>query len=95
MNARDPMSKYLPAIVTGLVAALLSGGLMAFMLSSAGAETGLFPAWVGGFVGVFTAYIMANLAGTRLGDAGVRAALSGHRRACPGPGTGASGAGIA
>lgn len=69
MNARDPMSKYLPAIVTGLVAALLSGGLMAFMLSSAGAETGLFPVWVGGFVGVFTAYIMANLAGTRLAKA--------------------------
>ena len=63
------MSKYIPAIVVGfLVAVLVSGGL-AFFFSSAGADAGYLPMMVGAFLGVFTAYIMANLAGTKLGKA--------------------------
>lgn len=63
------MSKYIPAIVVGfLIAVLVSGGL-AFIFSSAGADAGYFPVIVGAFLGVFTAYIMANLAGTKLGKA--------------------------
>jgi len=63
------MSKYIPAIVVGfLVAVVVSGGL-AFFFSSAGADAGYLPMMVGVFLGVFTAYIMANLAGTKLGKA--------------------------
>ncbi|MEN5364194.1 hypothetical protein [Brevundimonas intermedia] len=63
------MSKYIPAIVVGfLVAVLVSGGL-AFFFSSAGADAGYLPTMVGALLGIFTAYIMANLAGTKLGKA--------------------------
>ncbi|MFA4938376.1 hypothetical protein [Brevundimonas sp.] len=63
------MSKYIPAIVVGfLVAVVVSGGL-AFFFSSAGADAGYLPMMVGAFLGIFTAYIMANLAGTKLGKA--------------------------
>ena len=69
MDASPVMSKYIPAIVVGfLVAVLVSGGL-AFFFSSAGADAGYLPMMVGAFLGVFTAYIMANLAGTKLGKA--------------------------
>jgi len=67
MNASPVVSKYLPAIVVGfLVAFVISGGL-ALLFSSAGADAGYLPMMVGAFLGVFTAYIMANLAGTKLG----------------------------
>ncbi|WP_428155440.1 hypothetical protein [Brevundimonas sp.] len=63
------MSKYIPAIVVGfLVAVVVSGGLT-FFFSSAGADAGYLPMIVGAFLGIFTAYIMANLAGTKLGKA--------------------------
>ena len=69
MDATPVMSKYIPAIVVGfLVAVLVSGGL-AFFFSSAGADAGYLPMMVGAFLGIFTAYIMANLAGTKLGKA--------------------------
>ncbi len=69
MDASPVMSKYIPAIVVGfLVAVLVSGGL-AFFFSSAGADAGYVPMMVGAFLGIFTAYIMANLAGTKLGKA--------------------------
>jgi len=69
MNASPLMSKYIPAIVVGfLVAVVVSGGL-AFFFSSAGADAGYLPMMVGAFLGIFTAYIMANLAGTKLGKA--------------------------
>lgn len=69
MDASPVMSKYIPAIVVGfLVAVLVSGGL-AFFFSSAGADAGYLPVMVGAFLGIFTAYIMANLAGTKLGKA--------------------------
>ena len=72
MDASPVMSKYIPAIVVGfLVAALVSAGL-AFFFSSAGADAGYLPLMVGAFLGVFTAYIMANLAGTKLGKAATR-----------------------
>ena len=72
MDASPVMSKYIPAIVVGfLVAALVSAGL-AFFFSSAGADAGYLPMMVGAFLGVFTAYIMANLAGTKLGKAATR-----------------------
>lgn len=69
MDASPVMSKYIPAIVVGfLVAVLVSGGL-AFFFLSAGADAGYLPMMVGAFLGIFTAYIMANLAGTKLGKA--------------------------
>lgn len=69
MDASPLMSKYIPAIVVGfLVAVVVSGGL-AFFFSSAGADAGYLPMMVGAFLGIFTAYIMANLAGTKLGKA--------------------------
>jgi hypothetical protein len=69
MDVSPVMSKYIPAIVVGfLVAVLVSGGL-AFFFSSAGADAGYLPTMVGALLGIFTAYIMANLAGTKLGKA--------------------------
>ena len=69
MDASLPMSKYIPAIVVGFLAAVLvSFGLSAFVAASGG-DAGYLPSFLGLMVGVFTAYIMANLAGTRLGRA--------------------------
>jgi hypothetical protein len=65
MDASLPMSKYIPAIVVGfLAAALVSFGLGAFVAAS-GADAGYLPSFLGLMVGAFAAYIMANLAGTR------------------------------
>ena len=69
MDASPVMSKYIPAIVVGFLVALLVSAGLAFFFSSAGADAGYLPLMIGGFVGVFTAYIMANLAGTKLGKA--------------------------
>ncbi|WP_307511403.1 hypothetical protein [Brevundimonas vesicularis] len=66
------MSKYIPAIVVGFLVALLVSAGLAFFFSSAGADAGYLPLMVGAFLGVFTAYIMANLAGTKLGKAATR-----------------------
>jgi hypothetical protein len=69
MDASPVMSKYIPAIVVGfLVAALVSFGFSAFM-AAAGADAGYLPTLLGMMLGVFAAYIMANLAGTKLGKA--------------------------
>lgn len=72
MNASPVMSKYIPAIVVGFLVALLVSAGLAFFFSSAGADAGYLPLMVGAFLGVFTAYIMANLAGTKLGKAATR-----------------------
>ncbi|RYG16244.1 MAG: hypothetical protein EON96_09105 [Caulobacteraceae bacterium] len=63
------MSKYIPAIAVGFLLAFVISAGLAFFFSSVGADAGYLPMMVGGFVGVFTAYIMANLAGTKLGKA--------------------------
>jgi len=63
------MSKYVPAIVTGIVVAVLIGGGLGFFFASNGIDPGALPIWTGFFVGGFTAFIMANLAGTKLGKA--------------------------
>lgn len=65
MNASPVMSKYIPAVAVGFLLAFVISGGLALFFSSAGADAGYLPMMVGGFVGVFTAYIMANLAGTR------------------------------
>jgi len=72
MDASPVMSKYIPAIVVGFLVALLVSAGLAFFFSSAGADAGYLPLMVGAFLGVFTAYIMANLAGTKLGKAATR-----------------------
>nr|WP_314435839.1 hypothetical protein [uncultured Brevundimonas sp.] len=63
------MSKYVPAIVVGLLVALVVSAGFSMLLRSAGASTGMTPMFIGGFLGIFTAYIMANLAGTKRGKA--------------------------
>lgn len=52
------------AIVGGVVALVVSGGL-SFMMAAAGARSGFAPIMVGGFLGLFVAYIGGNLAGNR------------------------------
>lgn len=69
MDASPVMSKYIPAIAVGFLLAFVISAGLAFFFSSVGADAGYLPMMVGGFVGVFTAYIMANLAGTKLGKA--------------------------
>lgn len=67
MNASPPVSKYVPAIVVGFLVAFLVSAGVAILLTSVGASPGMLPMVFGGFLGVFTAYIMANLAGTKRG----------------------------
>lgn len=74
------MGKYAkPIIVGGIVAFVIAGGL-SFFVAAAGGDAGLIPALIGGFFGIFTAYIMANLAGNQKGvaasDADKQAAVS-------------------
>lgn len=63
------MGKYAkPIIVGGIVAFVIAGGL-SFFVAAAGGDAGIVPALIGGFFGIFTAYIMANLAGNQKGVA--------------------------
>ena len=67
MNARPAMSKYIPSIVVGFVVALAVSFGLSFLFSGLGADAGYMPTLAGAFLGIFTAYIMANLVGTKLG----------------------------
>lgn len=69
MNASLIVSKYLPAVVAGFVVAFVVGGGLSLLMISAGADAGFLPGMVGALMGVFTAYIMGNLAGNRKGRA--------------------------
>ncbi|WP_087118932.1 hypothetical protein [Brevundimonas sp. SH203] len=61
------MSKYIPSIVVGFVVGLVVSFGVAFLFSALGADVGYLPTLAGAFFGLFTAYIMANLVGTKLG----------------------------
>nr|WP_314525352.1 hypothetical protein [uncultured Brevundimonas sp.] len=61
------MSKYIPSIVVGFVVALTVSFGLSFLFSGLGADAGYLPTLAGAFLGIFTAYIMANLVGTKLG----------------------------
>lgn len=67
MNASPAMSKYIPSIIVGLVVGFVVSFGLAFFFSSLGARSGFLPIMAGAFFGVFTAYIMANLVGTKRG----------------------------
>jgi hypothetical protein len=54
------VTKYIPGIVAGFVAAVIFGFLMRFVFPE-----GMASVWYGAFFGVFVAYIFANLAGNR------------------------------
>lgn len=69
MNASPAMSKYIPSIIVGLVVGFAVSFGLAFFFSSLGARSGFLPIMAGAFFGVFTAYIMANLVGTKRGKA--------------------------
>jgi hypothetical protein len=73
------MSKYLPAIITGFVVALIVGFGVGFLLSSLGAPDFRLALMTGAGAGVVTAYVRANLAGNRklsnASEADKRAAL--------------------
>ena len=69
MNASPAMSKYIPSIIIGLVVGFAVSFGLAFFFSSLGARSGFLPIMAGAFFGVFTAYIMANLVGTKRGKA--------------------------
>jgi hypothetical protein len=58
------MSKYAVPVVVGFAVAFVIAFLIGLLNSRTGGS-GLNPILVGGFVGAFTAYIMANLAGNR------------------------------
>lgn len=64
------MSKYALPIIIGLVVAFVISGALSLLAAMAGTSAGMSPAIVGSLAGVFTAYIMANLAGNRKGVAG-------------------------
>ncbi|WP_292045487.1 MULTISPECIES: hypothetical protein [unclassified Brevundimonas] len=63
------MSKYIPSIIVGLVVGFAVSFGLAFFFASLGARSGFLPIMAGAFFGVFTAYIMANLVGTKRGKA--------------------------
>lgn len=69
MNASPAMSKYIPSIIVGLVVGFVVSFGLAFFFASLGARSGFLPIMAGAFFGVFTAYIMANLVGTKRGKA--------------------------
>lgn len=54
------MNKYIPAMVIGLVVAIVFGFVMSFVFTD-----GPQPIFYGGFAGAFTAYILSNLAGNK------------------------------
>jgi hypothetical protein len=63
------MRKYIPAIVTGIVVDVVISFILGFMASVSGQPTGLHT-WMPGFIfGVLTAFVMANLVGTKGGKA--------------------------
>lgn len=64
------MSKYIPALVVGFLVAVGVAFLLTLFIASAGADAGPLPTFIGAMLGVFTAYIMANLAGNRRGAKG-------------------------
>lgn len=66
---RSSVSKYALPIIVGFVVAFVISGAMSLLVAMAGGDAGFIPMMVGGFFGVFTAYIMANLAGNRKGVA--------------------------
>lgn len=69
MDMRTAVSKYALPIIIGLIVAFVVAAAFGFLISAAGGTAGVMPAIIGGFFGVFTAYIMANLAGNRTGKA--------------------------
>lgn len=69
MDASPDMSKYIPAIILGFVVGLVVSFGLTLLFSSLGARSGYVSMMVGAFLGVFTAYIMANLVGTKRGKA--------------------------
>ncbi|MCQ8115633.1 hypothetical protein, partial [Vibrio parahaemolyticus] len=60
---------YIPSIIVGLVVGFAVSFGLAFFFASLGARSGFLPIMAGAFFGVFTAYIMANLVGTKRGKA--------------------------
>lgn len=69
MDARFPVGKYATPIIVGLLVAVVIGGGLSFVISSGGRDPGVLPTFLGGALGVITAYLMANLAGNRKGVA--------------------------
>jgi len=59
------MNKIVVWAVVGFVIAVLVSGGLSFMMASVGARPGFAPVMVGGFLGIFVAYIGGNLAGNR------------------------------
>jgi len=66
---RLPVAKYAKPIIVGFIVAFVISGGLSFFVASAGGDAGVIPALIGGFFGVFTAYIMANLVGNQKGVA--------------------------
>jgi hypothetical protein len=59
------MKKYIPALVTGLIVDVTISFILGFMASVSGQPTGL-STWMPGMIfGVITAFVMANLVGTK------------------------------
>lgn len=63
------MGKYAKPIIVGFIVAFVISGGLSFFVTAAGGDAGFIPALIGGFFGVFTAYIMANLVGNQKGVA--------------------------
>ena len=63
------MGKYAKPIIVGFIVAFVMSGGLSFFVAAAGGDAGMIPALIGGFFGVFTAYIMANLVGNQKGVA--------------------------
>ena len=76
------MSKYARPLIIGFIVAFVIGGGLSFMISAAGGSPGLAPTIVGGVFGALTAYILANLVGTKAGkaaDPALKSAAAGFR----------------
>ena len=63
------MGKYAKPVIVGFIVAFVLSGGLSFLVAAGGGDAGMIPALVGGFFGVFTAYIMANLVGNQKGVA--------------------------
>nr|WP_314429003.1 hypothetical protein [uncultured Brevundimonas sp.] len=82
------MNKYAKPLIVGFIVLLVVSFLIGFLGGAVGADLGLLPMLAGLFAGGFTAYIMANLAGNRVGVAASDADRAQAASLIPPPGKG-------
>lgn len=69
MNASPLMSKYIPSVLAGFIVAFLASAGLSWLAKVSGNSPGITPPLVGVIFGSLTAFVMANLVGTKKGKA--------------------------